>query len=130
MWTSGFRSGSGEVFTAERLHPDHGTDHVSGPRKQESGDTGTLMTVEDYGRFLDFVARGGITPSCERLLSAAGAYTLTRKWLRGLNLDTGLARFCDCAGTLNASLPKSFQFGWSITNPSPDLEEYQKQTVG
>jgi CubicO group peptidase (beta-lactamase class C family) len=118
------------VPAAESVAPtdppySNGTDHVSGPRKQESGDTGTLMTVEDYGRFLDFVARGGITASGERLLSAAGAYSLTRKWIRGLDLDTGLARFCDCAGTLNASLPKSFQFGWAITNPSPDLEEYQ-----
>ena len=82
------------------------------------------MTVEDYGRFLDFLARGGITASGERLLSAAGANMLTRKWLRGLDLDTGLARLCDCAGSLNPSLPKSFNFGWAITSPSADLEEY------
>ena len=103
----------------------NGTDHASGPRKQESGDTGSLMTVEDYGRFLDFLARGGITASGERLLSATGTNMVTSKWLRGLDLDTGLARLCDCAGALNPSLPKSLNFGWAITSPSADLEEYQ-----
>ncbi|MEX2650414.1 MAG: serine hydrolase domain-containing protein [Alphaproteobacteria bacterium] len=101
------------------------TDHVAGLRKQESGDTGTLMTVEDYGKFLDFLARGGVTEGDERLLGPVGVGMLTRAWLRGLDLDSGLARYFNCAGTLNATVPTSFQFGWAITRPTLDIEEYQ-----
>jgi len=93
----------------------NGTDHTSGPRKQESGDTGTLMPVADYGRFLDFLASGGVTATGERLLSPTGHALLTGHWVAGLDLDTGLARAMGLAGHLNRTLPLSFQFGWAIT---------------
>ncbi len=101
------------------------TDHYAGPRKQESGDTGVLMTVEDYGRFMDFLTRDGVSESGERLLSSQGIETLTGKWVKGLDLDSGLARLFNCAGTLNENvLPRSFQFGWSIAKPSSELNGY------
>ena len=56
-----------EIVPAENSVPpttppySNGADHFAGPRKQESGDTGSIMTVEDYGKFLDFLCRGGVT---------------------------------------------------------------------
>lgn len=34
------------------------TDSYAGPRKCESGDTGTCMTVDDYSKFYDFLHAG------------------------------------------------------------------------
>ncbi|MSP82679.1 MAG: hypothetical protein EXQ94_07055 [Alphaproteobacteria bacterium] len=119
------------VPAAESVPPtdppySNGTDHFAGPRKQESGDTGALMTVADYGRFLDFLARGGVTESGERLLGPGGIDALTRRWVRGLDLDTGLARYCGLAGSLNAGHPCGFGFGWAIARPGADLDEYDR----
>lgn len=102
----------------------NGSDHVQGPRKQESGDTGSLMTVADYGKFLDFLAAGGVTSDGIRLLSPTSHAMLTSHWVGGLDLDTGLARGMGLAGRHNQTLPVSFQFGWAVTRLGDDLDEY------
>jgi CubicO group peptidase (beta-lactamase class C family) len=102
----------------------NGTDHTQGPRKQESGDTGTLMTVADFGKFLDFLAAGGVTENGERLLAPASHAMLTSHWVAGLDLDTGLARAMELAGRNNQTLPASFQFGWAVTQSGDDVVEY------
>jgi CubicO group peptidase (beta-lactamase class C family) len=102
----------------------NGTDHAAGPRKQESGDTGTLMPVADYAKFVDFLARGGVSEQGERLLSPVGVDTMTRRWVTGLDLDTALARHANCAGPFNATYPASFQFGWAIARADEEVAEF------
>lgn len=102
----------------------NGFDHTRGPRKQESGDTGSLMTVADYGKFLDFLAANGVTSDGARLLSPTSHAILTGHWVAGLDLDTGLARGMGLAGRHNRTLPVSFQFGWAVTRSGDDLNEY------
>ncbi|MEQ9260103.1 MAG: serine hydrolase domain-containing protein [Roseovarius sp.] len=124
-------AGALSIIPAEHSCPLEGSeysnhiDHVHGPGKLVSGDTGAMMPVADYGRFLDFLAAGGTTPDGRRLLSEAGVAALTGQWIKGLELDTGLAHFFRCAGTANSGLPRAFSFGWSITQPAMEIREYE-----
>jgi len=123
-------AGPGAVVPAAESVPpaeppySNGTDHAAGPRRQESGDTGTLMPVADYARFLDFLARGGVTEQGERLLSPVGVQALTGGWLAGLDLDTPLARHVNLAGLHNPTYPCCFSFGWAIARPAPEVVAY------
>lgn len=87
-------------------------DHYSGPRTYESGDTGCVMSLADYARFLDFLARGGVSASGSRLLSVAGVHTLTRGRLAGI-------------ATPHPVLPEPdahFSFGWASTSGHAPLD--------
>ena len=42
----------------ETIYPNtNAIDHFEGPRKCDSGDTGAMMTVEDFSKFYEFILR-------------------------------------------------------------------------
>ena len=91
------------------------TDHFAGPRRYESGDTGCLMTLQDYAKFLDCLLRGGVAADGTRLLSVVSAQLLCGGRLQGLNLDVPLAKKFGLQGALSP-FPQSFNFGWATTH--------------
>lgn len=99
------------------------TDHFSGPRTYESGDTGTCMTVTDYAKFCDFLLQRGIAPSGKRLLSETGVDTLCRKHLKGL-IRGQLGSIFGVGGEVS-DFPASFDFGWATTHPYTSIDEYE-----
>ena len=98
------------------------TDSFSGPRKCDSGDTGTCMTVDDYSKFYDFLHADGITPDGVRLLKPATVQALTKKKIRGLRCDNGLAAAFGVNGAA-AAIPQSFRLGWCVKHPDADVDE-------
>jgi CubicO group peptidase (beta-lactamase class C family) len=51
----------------------NGTAHAFGPRKYDSGDTGTIMPLADYAKFYEMLLNGGVGPATgERVLSPLG----------------------------------------------------------
>ena len=91
------------------------TAHYSGPRSYESGDTGSIMTAEDYSKFYDMLLRGGLDKNGGRLLSSQGVKTLCKGRFKDLRLDTPLAKAFGVAGT-HSPFPKSFNFGWATAH--------------
>ena len=91
------------------------TAHYSGPRKYDSGDTGSMMTAGDYAKFYDMLHAGGLSPSGERLLSPQGIRTLCKGRFKGLRLDVPLARAFGVAGDAS-TFPRSLNFGWATAH--------------
>ena len=101
------------------------TDNAAGPRKCESGDTGTCMTVRDYSRFYEFLLRGGTTEDGVRLLSQQAVHRMTNDRFGGLDRSSVPAHVCKVTGTgdENALLdrPSFFDFGMAV---SPKTAKY------
>merc|ERR1712187_145403 len=53
-------------------------DHFSGPMKYDSGDTGAVMTVSDYAKFLECLLSKGLAPDGTRVISEDAVNTLVR----------------------------------------------------
>ena len=100
-------------------------DNATGPRKCDSGDTGTCMTVADYARFYDFLLRGGTTEDGQRLLSVATVRRMTHGHLEGLDRTSIVANMLKVTGTGDADdvmgLPSFFNFGMAM---SPKTAKY------
>eukprot|EP00755_Sulcionema_specki_P034057 Sspe_Gene.20850::Locus_7695_Transcript_1_1_Confidence_1.000_Length_2172::g.20850::m.20850 len=107
---------SGAVVQAEDSVPGkytNGTDHFAGPRKYFSGDTGLLVTVEDYSKFCDFILSKGVTPDGKRLLSVAAVEAMCSRPLSGMDFTGGLAQLLGMGHET-----KVMAFGWGQTVPS------------
>jgi CubicO group peptidase (beta-lactamase class C family) len=104
--------GEGRCVPAEQSVPlttppySNHTDHYEGARAYESGDTGCLMTLADYAKFLDFLHDGGVSASGTRLLSIGGIHALTRARLAGIEPNAFLEPGA------------SFNFGWVTLDAS------------
>jgi CubicO group peptidase (beta-lactamase class C family) len=131
-----------ETVPSEGLAPPYSnqTDHCAGPRLHDSGDTGSLMPVSDYARFLDFLLAGGVSHAGERLLSEAGVAALTTRRFQGLAPGPlggaiGLGGEPPAAGAAAAAAPggppsgypQSFNFGWAVTHRHSAVDDYQAE---
>jgi CubicO group peptidase (beta-lactamase class C family) len=103
------------------------TDSFSGPRKCESGDTGTCMTVDDFSKFYDFLHADGVAPNGERLLKSATVEALTKKRIRGLRCDNLLAQAFGVNGD-GGPIPQSFRLGWCGARFPTEI--YNRGTIG
>eukprot|EP00928_Gymnodinium_smaydae_P052559 TRINITY_DN3654_c0_g4_i1.p1 TRINITY_DN3654_c0_g4~~TRINITY_DN3654_c0_g4_i1.p1 ORF type:complete len:471 (-),score=66.82 TRINITY_DN3654_c0_g4_i1:25-1437(-) len=82
------------------------TDHFQGSMRYDSGDTGAVMTVADYAKFLDCLLAGGLAADGSRVLPAEVVESLLYGRHEGLSYDTGVGRMMG----LSDSVP--FTFGW------------------
>jgi len=67
------------------------TDHYTGPRKCDSGDTGSTMTVEDFAKFYEFLMRQGKTEEGDALLKPESVREITHGTFEGLDKSNKLA---------------------------------------
>eukprot|EP00039_Didymoeca_costata_P030413 m.29419 g.29419 ORF g.29419 m.29419 type:complete len:472 (+) comp8100_c0_seq2:40-1455(+) len=96
------------------------TDNASGPRKCDSGDTGACMTVDDYSKFYEFLLRGGVTEEGKRLLRPQSVDAILRRKIQGLTARGPIARYVGLREG-NMAYPKSFNFGWCVTQPNDEI---------
>lgn len=96
--------------------------HVSGPRRHYSGDTGSLMPIEDYAKFYDFLLRRGLTSGGERLLSETGVETLCKHAHPNLNDCVPMTAIMQGGGLKRK---QHFSFGWVTTYTQEGQEEIQ-----
>ena len=89
-----------------------GTNHCSGARLCESGDTGALMTAADYGKFYDMILRDGRSESGERILSPESVRQLTHGTVEGVARQNALAAALQVNGSPESS-GQTFNLGWA-----------------
>jgi len=108
------------VVNAEDSIPPHEppysnqSDHFCGPMKYDSGDTGSVMTVADYSKFLECLLGGGSGPNGETVLPVEVVDELLRCRFNGLNFNTA-------HGTNNGMSNDGacFSTGWVTQEPGP-----------
>lgn len=86
------------------------TDQYAGPRKCESGDTGSCMTVSDYGKFYEMLLAGGIATNGQRLLTKASVRQLTHGEFTGLDRSSKIAQAFGLTGEPSKA---TFNYGWA-----------------
>mmetsp|Transcript_94671 Transcript_94671/g.167684 ORF Transcript_94671/g.167684 Transcript_94671/m.167684 type:complete len:406 (-) Transcript_94671:78-1295(-) len=92
------------------------SDHFSGPMKYDSGDTGSVMTVGDYAKFLDCLLRGGAAEDGTQVLSSKVVQTLLNDRHAGLSFDTGIGNM------MKLSVGGAeFSYGWVTQNSTDEL---------
>lgn len=100
-----------ESVPAGSLPYSNHRDHYSGPMSYDSGDTGALMTMADYGKFLDCLLSGGCSSNRVQVLPKDVVETLLRGRHEGLHFDTGVAKLMRLGDSEHNT---AFHFGWAV----------------
>jgi len=109
---------SSEVVRAEASVPaldppySNQSDHFAGPMRYDSGDTGSVMTVEDYAKFLDCLLNDGLAADGSRVLPAKVVAELLSGRPTGNSFDTGIGHMMGLSET------SPFTYGWVSADPT------------